>query len=336
MFFSQLHSLLTAGLDFNRSFELLIASEKEMRTKELLENIYTAIVRGKTLWIALGESNQFSALDCGVIRIGEETGKLAQTLAFLTDYYHKSIARRRMIISSLSYPLIILATAMLVVIFMMVLVVPMFEQVYTRMGSELPALTQAMIACSKAFPYYAVAGVGLAGFVGTWIYAKKESESMQKNVAAVLLRTPVVSAILRHNHQCNFCKLLYLLTSSGVPLLMGIRLLEQIITFYPYRVSFREISGRLEQGGLFSHGLEQFPHLYNPKLTTLLKVGEESSKLPFMLQKQGEELAVELEYKLKQLGTLLEPILILFIGMMVAVILISMYLPMFKLGGVIQ
>lgn len=336
MLFSQLHSLLTAGLDFSRSFELLIESEKEVRIRELLESIYAGIVRGDTLWLALKESREFSALDYGVIRIGEETGKLAQTLDFLTDYYHKYIEQKRMITSSLSYPLIILVTAGLVVVFMVLVVVPMFEQVYTRMGSELPALTKGIIAFSKVFPLYAAGGLATGLFVGTWLYLKREQEQTQKNISRVLLKIPIVSSILKHNHQCNFCKLLYLLTSSGVPLLQGVQLLEQIISFYPYRVSFRQICTLLEQGELFSQGLEQYPHLYNKKLTTLLKVGEESNKLPFMLKKQGDELAVELEYKLKYLGTLLEPVLILFIGVMVAIILISMYLPMFKLGGVIQ
>lgn len=336
MLFSQLHSLLTVGLDFSRSFEMLITGEKDKRLKYVLEQLYSDVVSGCTLWRALQESKEFSPLDYGVIRIGEETGRLAETLAFLTDYYHKSIEQRRMITSAVSYPLIILATAVIVVTFMVLVIVPMFEQIYTRMGSELPGLTQGIIAFSKSFPLYFGILTVLVCSVGMALYTTREKESTQRNCAAILLRIPVVSSIIRHNCQCNFCKLLYLLTGSGVPLLHSVKLLEQIITFYPYQTSFGEIAFLLEQGELFTTGLGKYPHIYNRKLITLLRVGEETNKLPFMLKRQGEELTVELEYKLKILGTMLEPVLIIFIGAMVAVILISMYLPMFKLGGVIN
>lgn len=336
MLFSQLHSLLTAGLDFSRSFEMLISGEKDVKIKNILEKLYADVVSGRTLWKALQESNAFSPLDCGVIRIGEETGRLAETLAFLTGYYHKNIEQRRMITSAVSYPLIILATAFIVVTFMILVIVPMFEQIYTRMGSELPALTQSIIAFSKKFPLFVAFLTLIALSAGILLYATKEKESTQRNVARVLLRIPIIGGIIRHNCQCNFCKLLYLLTSSGVPLLHGVKLLEEVITFYPYKNSFHQICIRLEQGELFTAGLAVYPNIYNRKLVTLLRVGEETNRLPFMLKKQGDELTAELEYKLKSLGTLLEPILIICIGIMVAVILISMYLPMFRLGGVIN
>ena len=336
MLFSQLHSLLTAGLDFNRSFELLIECERDDSTKRLLKKIYASIINGETLWFTLKSSNQFKPLDYGVIRIGEETGKLAETLAFLTDYYHKKIAQSRMVSSALSYPLIILSTAAMVVIFMVMVVVPMFEQVYARMGSELPALTRAVISFSKSFPiFFALITLSILS-IGAFIYLRKEKESTQRIVAAIVLRIPLAGTIVKYNCQCSFCKLLYLLTVSGLPLLHGIQLLEEIITFYPYRKSFAKIATALEQGASFSQGMEEDADLYNKKLLTLLRVGEESNKLPFMFQRQGEELTTELEYKLKSIGTLLEPILILLIGVMVAIILISMYLPMFKLGGVIN
>lgn len=336
MLFSQLHSLLTAGLDFSRSFEMLIDGEKDKRLKLILRDLYENVVNGYTLWRALLESKEFSPLDYGVIRIGEETGKLAQTLTFLSDYYHNKLEQKRMITSAVSYPLIILATAVIVVIFMVLVIVPMFEQVYSRMGSELPLLTRSIISFSKSFPIYFAGIMGIAISIGIFIYYTKEKESTQKNIAAILLHIPVVSSIIRHNYQCNFCKLLYLLTSSGVPLLHGVKLLEDIITFYPYKHSFVQTCILLEQGESFTTGLAQYPAIYNQKLITLLRVGEETNRLPFMLKKQGEELSVELEYKLKFLGTILEPILIILIGIMVAIILISMYLPMFKLGGVIN
>jgi len=332
--FSELQSLLASGLDFSRSFRLLIQSESDEKVRRMMQRIYQQVVSGSSLWQAFEQSGRFSALDCGVIRIGEETGRLEESLAFLTDYYHKKVVQRRMVSSAVSYPAVILVIAVVVVVFMMLVVVPMFQQVYTRMGSELPAMTRSIIALSVRFPYYAAIVGGIVLTVVVLLMAYREQPAVRSALATVVLRLPLVGNIVRKNYQANFCKLLYLLTSSGVPLLYGLEMLESIITFYPYQLSFGKIGQALRRGELFAANMEKYPALYSRKLTTLLRVGEETNRLPEMLRKQGEELTRELEHNLKQLGSFLEPVLILLIGILVAVILISMYLPMFKLGGI--
>lgn len=332
--FSELHSLLSSGLDFSHSFTLLIEGETDRHIKQITGQIYKGVVQGESLWYAMEVSNHFSALDCGVIRIGEQTGRLNESLEFLTDYYHKKIEQRRMVSSAVSYPLIILCTAIVVVIFMLMFIVPMFEQVYARMGGELPTLTRWIIAISKDLPIYLFVVVTLV--ITTWccLYAFRETIGVRSVLSDILLRLPIAGGVVRKSNQSHFCKLLYLLTSSGVPLLHGLEMLKSIITLYPYQNSFDAICSGLRRGELFADNLNKYPKLYDKKLTTLLKVGEETNRLPQMLLKQGEDLTKELEYRLRQLGNLLEPLLILLVGALVAVILISMYLPMFKLGGV--
>ncbi len=332
--FSELHSLLSSGLDFSHAFRLLIESETDKNVKAILGRLYREVIAGSSLWQAMDGCGKFSALDCGVVRIGEETGRLTESLAFLTDYYRKKIQQARMVSSAVSYPLIIMVMAIVVVIFMLAVIVPMFEQVYSRMGGELPGMTQWIISVSKRFPYYAavIALVVIGG--GVLLYMFRETPAVRSALAGIGLSMPVAGDIIRKNHQASFCKLLYLLTSSGVPLLTGIRMLRSIIRFYPYECSFDAIARGLEKGELFSSNLEKYPRLYEKKLTTLLRVGEETNRLPQMLQKQGEDLTKELEHRLRGLGNILEPALILVVGALVAVILISMYLPMFKLGGI--
>ena len=112
-------------------------------------------------------------------------------------------------------------------------------------------------------------------------------------------------------------------------------MLKDIITFYPYQHSFDTIAEGLRKGEFFADKLGEFPSIYDRKLYTLVRVGEETNRLEDMLLKQGEDLTRELEHKLKQMGNLMEPVLILGVGGLVAIVLISMYLPMFSLGGVI-
>ena len=234
----------------------------------------------------------------------------------------------------MSYPLVILCAAVAVVAFMLAVIVPMFEQVYARMGGELPALTRCIISLSKSFPHYAAAIAGAALLVYILFYTNRNRKEVRSWTADLLLRLPVAGTIIRKNQQAQFCKLLYLLTSSGVPLLVGVGMLADVIGFYPYRLSFGAICRGLEQGEPFSSGVAKFPNLYDRKLAALVRVGEETNRLPEMLRRQGETLTEELEFRIKRMGSLLEPALILLVGLLVAVILISMYMPMFRLGGI--
>lgn len=335
MLFSELHSLLTSGLDFGRSFRLLIEGESDRRLKPLLESLYASVVRGNTLWESFAAGRHFTALDCGVLRIGEETGRIDESLHFLADYYRKRVEQRRLITAAVSYPLIILVTAIVVLIFMLTVIVPMFAQVYARMGGELPGITQGMIRLSRVFPFYFASGLLLLAGAGIFwgIYGK--TDRVQSVAVRVLLKIPGIGVLIRKNHQARFCKLLYLLYGSGVPLLNGIAMLRDIITFYPYRQSFLRMGQELQQGKRFADTLALFPALYDRKLVTLVRVGEETNRLGDMLRKQEDDLTRALEHELKQLGNLLEPVLILCVGGLVAWVLVSMYLPMFRLGGVI-
>jgi type IV pilus assembly protein PilC len=335
MLFSEFHSLLSSGIDFNRAFELLIHGEKEPAARTLLLELHRRVIEGDTLGRTLAGSGRFTPLDCGVVRIGEETGRLNEALQFLADYYHKKGVQRRMISSAVSYPVIILCVAVVVLIFMMLVIIPMFEQVYTRMGGELPGVTRAVITFSRHFKSYAIVGLLLAAGAAVLLKLNRRSEALRRAGSALLLRIPVAGEMLRKHYQSHFCKLMYLLYSSGVPLMQGVDMLREIITFYPYQRSFGAICEGLNGGGSFAGNVERFPGLYDRKLAILLRVGEETNRLSEMLGKQADDLAAELEHRLKQLGTLLEPALIFFVGILVAIVLISMYMPMFKLGTTI-
>lgn len=334
VFYAELHALLTAGLDFSHAFALLIEGERDLRMRALLKSLYGEVVGGAALWQSMQRGGAFRALDCGVVRIGEQTGRLSETLRFLADYYRKRAAQRRMVSSAVSYPLVILCTAVAVVAFMLVVIVPMFEEVYARMGGELPALTRHIIALSKSFPAYAAVFVLAGASAYILYYINRNRKEVQQWTAEMLLRLPVAGAIIRKNHQAQFCKLLCLLCTSGVPLLAGVGMLADVIACYPYRQSCAAICRALEQGELFSSCLARFPTLYDRKLTALVRVGEETNRLPEMLRRQGDALNDELRYRIKRLGALLEPVLILLVGLLVAVILVAMYLPMFRLGGI--
>jgi len=334
-FFSQLYSLLKSGLSFSRSFDLLIENGSEDESR-VLKAVYNDILSGNELWFALKKSGHFSDLDSGVVRIGEETGKLDESLAFLHAYYNKRNEQKRILTGALSYPLIILIVAVLVLTFMILVVVPMFEQVYARMGGELPQITLFIIQLSGSAPLFftAITIITILFFVIRHFYGK--SEKYRQISARIQLNLPFAGELIKLYYQSQFCQLMHLLISSDIPLLKSLQMLEDIIRFYPFTISFGNISRKIIEGGSFGDNLGKYEKIYSKKLVALIKVGEETNTLDKMLFQQATDITAELEYKLKQLGNVLEPLLILGIGIIVAFILIAMYIPMFKLGQTIH
>lgn len=331
-FFSQLQTLVRSGLSFSRAFELIIEGAKS-KEKDLYVRIFDEVVSGKELWRSLEVDKAFTELDRSVVRIGEETGRLVEALAFLTDYYQKREEQKRMVTSALSYPIITLSIAVIVLVFMLLVVVPMFEQVYARMGGELPAVTRQIIRMSESAP----AVFGIMVLLGLILYGVKYmfgfSDKYQSITSGILMRLPLVSGLIRKYQISRFSRIMHLLVSSDIPILQALRLLCGIIIFYPYRESIKEVCQMIEKGYTLTDGMSRYENLYGKRFLVLLKVGEETNSIEQMLLMQANDTNAELEHAIKQMNNIVEPLLILGIGIIVAFILIAMYMPMFKLGN---
>ena len=334
-FFSQLQTLIRSGLSFSRAFELIIEGAKT-KEKALYVRIFDEVVSGKELWRSLEADKAFTELDRSVVRIGEETGRLVDALEFLTDYYQKREEQKRMVTSALSYPIITLSIAVIVLVFMLLVVVPMFEQVYARMGGELPAITRQIIGMSESAP----AVLGIMVLLGLSMYGVRHmfgsSDKYQSITSGIVMRLPLVSGLIRKYQVSRFCRIMHLLVSSDVPILQALYLMRGIITFYPYRQSIEEVCRMIEKGQTLTGGMDKYENLYGKRFLVLLKVGEETNSIEQMLLTQANDTNAELEHEIKQLNNIVEPFLILAIGIIVAFVLIAMYMPMFKLGMTIQ
>lgn len=252
--FSQLEMLLESGLDFSRAFRLTISGADKKDT-EILSSVFDDVVSGQSLWHAMQRSVTFSPLDYGVVKIGEETGRMPYALHFLADYYARKENQKRMLVSALSYPAITLCIALAVLTFMLAVVVPMFQSVYERMGGELPVMTLIVIELSKALPYIGT-GIGTAVCVAAYIgkvFAK--SDRYRMIVSSVLLSMPYCGLLIRKYYQTRFCQLGYLLTSSGIPMLKSLAMIETVIGFCPYERSIKRICSEIERGRSFSESL---------------------------------------------------------------------------------
>lgn len=211
-----MYELLRAGLSFSASFSLIVESA-DGADKEMFQYILGRVIAGDSLWGALSAKKQFNRLDCGVVRIGEESGRLIEALSFLIGYYEKRETQKRSIVSAISYPVITMVVAIIVLVFMMLVIVPMFEQVYARMGGELPSLTHAIMKMSAQMPKILFAVLALFSVYILLHHIYGNTEYYQGLKAKILFNTPIIGKLFKKAELLRFTRIMYLLVCSEVP-----------------------------------------------------------------------------------------------------------------------
>lgn len=331
----ELSSLLLAGINLKTSFEMITVAQETDKDRQLFQNIQETVLKGTTFSKALEESGKFSMYEVHSLQIGEETGKLTEVLQDLARFYQNKVKQRRKIVSALSYPCIILATSTGAVFFMLKFVVPIFSDVFTRFGGQLPWITEKLLMISQAmenyFLYFFLLTASVAGFL--W-YVRKTDRS-RRIVSGLLLRLPVAGPLIQKIYLARFSNSMRLLISAHIPLLRAIALSRQMIGYYPIESSLQKVEDDILKGRSLHQSLQQFP-IYPAKMIQLLKIGEESNKLDYFFARISEQYIEDVEYRTTALSSAMEPLIILLLGAIVGTILIALYLPMFQMSSSIQ
>jgi type IV pilus assembly protein PilC len=330
-FYSELHILLIAGVDMRTAFELLSAEAERKEERELYAQILSAIVGGATFPDAIQQTGKFSLYEYFSLRIGEESGRMNLILQDLALYYAKKIKQKRKVVAALSYPLIVICIAVLAVIFMLRFVVPMFADMLSRFGTELPALTKGIIAASDAVGVYGPWIVLTLFSVVVFFYLNRKSDSFRRMSSAVLLRIPYLGKVVQKIYIERFAHAMHLLLISKTNLLDALDLVQKMVGFYPIETSLVKIRQQVLAGKTLNESLGEFP-IYPRRMISLIRVAEEVNQVDMMFDKLSVQLSEEIEHETALLGSVIEPLMILFLGVLVAVILVAMYLPMFKMG----
>ncbi len=331
-FYSDVGELLDSGIDIRSAMEMVVDSTPKKKEKAWFEAIKEDIVTGSSPSEALDRQGVFSNYEIFSVKIGEETGKLPSVLKELGKYFHERIKQRRQITGALTYPVLVLCVAFGAIGFMFYFIVPMFSDVFKRFDGELPWITKQVIGISKAFTDYGYYfSAGLLAIVIAIFVVRKQPWYKQFN-AWMMIRIPFFGEIIRKSYLARFCSSMNLMIGSSIPLLRAVGLTRKMIDFYPIEKSLEIVEADILLGMSLNVSLRKFP-IYDQKMVSLLKVGEEINKLDTFFEKLGKQYANEVEHKTSMLGSVIEPLLIIFLGVMVAVILISMYLPLFQLSS---
>jgi type IV pilus assembly protein PilC len=330
-FYLELNSLLGAGIDIRSAMELIAENQTKKKHKEIFNAVLHLIIAGDTFSNALKKVQKFSLYEYYSIQIGEETGKLVEVLKELADYFKKKIKQRRQIIGAITYPAIVLVVAFGAVSFMIAFVVPMFSDVFKRFGGDLPLPTKAVVALSAIVKKYIGAFLFFTIALCISFFTQRKKVWFRKSGSRIVMRIPFMNDLLCKIYVSRFSNTMALLIGSKVPILKAIQMSRQMIGFYPIEHSLFAVEERILAGDALYKGLAEHS-VYPKKMIAMLKVGEDVNQLDAFFSKIAEQYANDVEYQTSLLSKFIEPLIIVVLGLVVGIILIAMYLPLFKLG----
>ncbi len=334
-FYNELTLLLDAGVDIKSSLELIESEQVKKQDKELFAEIRRQVISGKGMSEAMKNSGKFSDYEYYSVKIGEESGQLLQVLQQLRLYFEKRIKQRRQIVGALTYPLIVIGVAFGAVAFMISFVVPAFADIFKRFKADLPAVTKFILSLSESFPLYF--GAFLLVVLAAVVFYKMNRAKvwMRKSLSSFALKIPVIGNLIQLTYLSRFAQSMSLLIAAKVPLIEAMSLVQKMINYYPIEISLGEMEHEIMKGKSLSESMSKYK-IYPKKMIYLIKVAEEVNQMDKIFSQLSQQYSDEVEHKSGLISTVIEPILIVFLGFMVAFILVAMYLPMFSLTNVLN
>lgn len=336
IFTRQLATMMRAGVPLLQAFDIVSRGSTNPRVTKLLNDIRTDVETGTSLSTAFRKHPlYFDALYCNLVEAGEAAGILETLLERLAVYQEKTLAIKAKIKSALMYPISVLIVAFVVVAVIMIFVIPAFKQVFTSFGAELPGPTLFVMGMSEIFVKYwwlifGSIGGGLYFFFESW----KRSEKMQKTMDRLLLRIPVFGDLVYKSTVARWTRTLSTMFAAGVPLVEALDSVGGASGNAVFVEATEIIQRDVATGSSLTTSM-QSTGVFPTMVLQMSAIGEESGSLDHMLGKAADFYEDEVDEMVKGLSSLLEPVIIVFLGGLIGGIVVSMYLPIFKLGQVV-
>lgn len=336
VFTRQLATMMKAGLPLMQAFEIVARGHSNPSMTQMLMQVRADVEQGS----ALGKSfskypKYFDRFYCNLVSAGETGGVLEGLLDKLAVYKEKTQAIKKKVKTALTYPIAIMVVAVALIFVMMMFVLPAFGEVYSSMGAELPGLTQIVMSMSKFFVKYGwvmIVAIILAGF-GLYKLHQK-SPAFQKRVDSIMLRLPIFGPIVRKATIARWSRTTATLFAAGVPLVEVLDSVAGAAGNILYEEATKDIQAKVTQGLSLTSSMqstEMFPNM----IIQMAAIGEESGSLDDMLNKAAEFYEEEVDNSVSQLSSLMEPVIMVVLGLTIGVLLVAMYLPLFNLGNVV-
>ena len=328
--------MMKAGVPLLQAFDISAKGNSNPAMSKLLLDIRADVETGSSLNVAFRKYPlYFDALFCNLVGAGEQAGILEDLLDRLATYKEKTIALKSKIKSAMFYPIAVIIVAAVIVTIIMIFVIPAFKEVFTSFGADLPAPTLMVIAMSdfmRSYWYilFGLIGGGLYFFMQAW----KRSPEMQHKIDRLLLKIPVFGDIIRKGTIARWTRTLGTMFAAGVPLVEALDSVGGASGNAVYAEATKKIQSQVSTGTSLTASMQD-ANVFPPLVTQLVSIGEESGSLEKMLSKVADFYEQEVDDAVAALSSLIEPILIVFLGVIIGGIVVAMYLPIFKLGQVV-
>jgi len=335
-FTRQLATMFSAGLTLERAIQSLGVEEKHRKFKKVLNSVSDNIRKGLNLSESLARHpGVFNTLFIAMVKAGEVSGNLNEILEQLSSYLENLDDTRRKVKSAMNYPIFMILFLIGMLMVMLLVIIPKFSQVYSQLGAGLPAATRQMIDLSNWFG----ANVGFLSFVifltfsTLWLISKTQRGGF--TLDTIKLKIPVFGSLIEQSILNKFCKTFGILIGAGVPVLETTALLRKVVDNKVYAKAIDDASDLIRDGYNISTALrrtEVFPSI----LLQLASTGEDTGELDDLLDRAADYYQKQVDALVERMTTLIEPLLILLVGGIIALMVVLTYLPVFHLGSALQ
>lgn len=336
IFARQLATMLQAGVALVQSFDIVGKGHENLSMRELLLGIKVDVESGDTLAEALRKRPiYFDELFCNLVDAGEKAGILEGLLGKIATYKEKTESMKKKIKKALTYPIAVLVVAFVVTTILLVFVVPVFAELFASFGADLPAFTVMVIHMSEWMQrnWYIVIGI-IVAVVKIFDYFKKRSPAFNHFLDRTLLKLPIVGLILNKSAIARFARTLSTMSAAGVPLVEALESVSGACGNIIYAEAVMKIREEVAMGQRLQAAMAQvglFPHM----VQQMIAIGEEAGSMDAMLAKVADFYDEEVDNLVDNLSSLMEPIIMVVLGILVGGLIVAMYLPIFKLGAAV-
>jgi type IV pilus assembly protein PilC len=336
IFTRQFATMIDAGLPLVQCLEILSSQTENKTFAKVIGTVKLDVESGSTYADALRKHpNIFSPLYVNMVEAGEVGGILDTILNRLAGYIEKAVKLKKKVKSAMVYPAVVLSVAVIVVGIIMIFVIPVFQKMFSNFGGELPAATQIVIAISdflKSNIIYLLAGI--FAFIIAFGQTYKRYEPFKKAVHITLLKIPVIGPLIRKVAVAKFTRTLGTLISSGVPILDGLEIVARTANNKVIEEAVMKTRDSIREGKTIAEPLAE-TNVFPPMVVQMIGVGEQTGALDAMLSKIADFYDDEVDNAVAALTSMLEPMMMVFLGGTVGFLVVAMYLPVFKMASMV-
>lgn len=332
----QMATMIGSGLSLLRTLTILADQVDNKRLAKIMAEVRDDVETGVSFSDAVGKHDKdFPPLMINMIKAGETGGFLDKALESTAENFEKEVALRSTIKSAMTYPVVVLVMSLVAVVIMLLFIVPIFQDMFTNLGGQLPLPTMMLVYASRAMPYVVPAGIVVGIAFSIWWRTNKNSVKVRAFLDPLKLKLPVFGALFRKIAIARFSRNFSNMIGAGVPILTALRIVGEVSGNYVLEEALVKVAESVRQGESIAGPLTEsgvFPSM----VTQMISVGEDSGSLQTMLEKVADFYDQEVKSTTESLTALIEPLLIAFLGIVVGGMIVALYLPIFQITSLIK